>query len=346
MGVREAIAIASRCEDVPGEILEAAFGEIMDDKASPVQVAALLIALRTKGESVNEIVSAARALRARAVRAIAPSPNTVDTCGTGGDGAETFNISTTAAFVVAGAGVPVAKHGNRAASSRAGCIDTLEALGVNIDLSVSESQAVCARVGIATFFARNAHPAMRFVAPVRAELGVRTIMNCLGPLLNPLGVRYQVIGVYSAALVEPIAQALLQLGSERALVVHGDDGLDEITTTTTTEAAYLYDGRVRKMAIDPSKFGIARALGSALRGGDAKDNAAILQAVLSGESGARRDIVLINAAAAIWVAGVAANLEEGIVRAAQSIDSGAAHKKLDDLIRETAKYKKTGESGK
>ncbi len=340
MSVGEAIAIAVRREEVPGELLEAAFGQIMDGRASAVQIAALLVALRTKGESVNEIVSAARAMRARGEHAIAPSPNTVDTCGTGGDGAETFNISTTAAFVVAGAGVSVAKHGNRAASSRSGSIDVLEALGVKVDLSVKESLAVLERVGIAPFFARRAHPAMRFVAPVRAELSVRTIMNCLGPLLNPLAVKYQVVGVYAASLVEPIARALLLLGAERALVVHGDDGLDEITTTGMTEAAHLDRGRICKMTIDPSKLGVSRALGGALRGGDAAENAAILQAVLSGEGGARRDIVLINAAAAIWVAGVAADLEEGIARAAESIDSGAARTKLEHLIRETAKYGK------
>lgn len=340
MSVSEAIAIASRREEVPSELLEAAFGQMMDGQVSSVQIAALLIALRTKGETVNEIVSAARAMRTRAERAIAPSPNTVDTCGTGGDGAETFNISTTAAFVVAGAGVAVAKHGNRAASSRSGSIDVLEALGVNIELSVAESLAVLERIGIAPFFARRAHPAMRFVAPVRAELGVRTIMNCLGPLLNPLGVKYQVVGVYAASLVEPIARALLQLGAERALVVHGDDGLDEITTTGMTEAAHLDRGRIRKLTIDPSQLGISRALGSALRGGDAKENAAILRGVLSGEGGARRDIVLLNAAAVIWVAGVAADLEEGLDRAAESIDSGAALAKLESLIRETAKYGK------
>ncbi len=342
MSLAEAIVLASRCQDVPGEVLEAAFGQILDGEASEVQIAALLIALRTKGESVAEIVAAARALRERADRATAADPNTVDTCGTGGDGAETFNISTSAAFVVAGAGVAVAKHGNRAASSRSGSIDVLEALGVNIDLSVQESAAILEKIGIAPFFARRAHPAMRFVAPVRAELGVRTIMNCLGPLLNPLGVKYQVVGVYSADLVEPLAKALAQLGSERALVVHGDDGLDEISTSGATQAGFVNRGRVTAMTIDPVKFGVSRSLSGAIRGGDAGENAVILRSVLDGNVGAQRDIVVINAAAAIWVGGVARDLTEGVERAVESIDSGAAKSKLEALILETTKV---GESG-
>ncbi|HZO09605.1 MAG TPA: anthranilate phosphoribosyltransferase, partial [Myxococcota bacterium] len=228
-----------RGDDVPAAAMEAAFGEIADGKASPVAIAALLVALRAKGESVDEIVGAARALRARAVPAPAVDPRAIDTCGTGGDGAGTFNVSTAAAFVVAGAGVPVAKHGNRAASSRAGSIDVLEALGVCCELSVERSAEILARVGIAPFFARVAHPAMRQLAPVRSELGLRTIANCLGPLLNPVGVRRQVVGVYAAELVVPLAEALGRLGSERALVVHGSDGLDEITTTGASEAALL-----------------------------------------------------------------------------------------------------------
>ena len=335
MSLRQAIDIATRGQEVPAEVLEAAFGEIMDGKATPVGMAALLVALRTKGETVAEIVAAARALRARAVTARCPDPRAIDTCGTGGDGAQTFNVSTAAAFVVAGAGVPVAKHGNRAASSRAGSIDVLEALGVRVDLEIEESARILAKVGIAPFFARRAHPAMRYVAPVRQELGIRTLMNCLGPLLNPMGVRFQLVGVYAAELVEPLATALGALGSERALVVHGSDGLDELTTTGRSQAAVLQEGRVRKMSIDPAALGLPPTVAGALRGGGAEENAAIVRGVLGGETGARRDIVLLNAAAALWVAGLAPRLEEGLELARRSIDSGAARKSLERLVEAT-----------
>jgi anthranilate phosphoribosyltransferase len=335
MSLREAIDTATRGQEVPAELLEGAFGEIMDGEATPVGMAALLVALRTKGETVGEIVAAARALRARAVTAVCPDPRAIDTCGTGGDGAETFNISTVAAFVVAGAGVPVAKHGNRAASSRAGSIDVLEALGVRVDLSVEESARILAEVGIAPFFARRAHPAMRYVAPVRQELGIRTLMNCLGPLLNPVGVRFQLVGVYAAELVEPLAMALGALGSERALVVHGSDGLDELTTTGLSRAALLQEGRVSTISIDPAALGIPPTVAGALRGGGVDENAAIVRGVLGGETGARRDIVLLNAAAALWVAGAAPRLEEGLALARQSIDSGAARESLERLVEAT-----------
>jgi anthranilate phosphoribosyltransferase len=211
--------------------LGAAMGEIMDGEATPATAAGLLIGLRMKGETVEEIVAVARALRARAASITPKDPKTIDTCGTGGSGLDTFNISTTSAFVVAGAGISVAKHGNRAASSQTGSFDVLEALGVRIDLPIEVYGQILAEIGIAPFFARTAHPAFRHVAPVRAELGVRTLLNCLGPLLSPVGARYQVVGVYSAELVEPLAAALAELGAIRALVVHGDDGLDELTTT-------------------------------------------------------------------------------------------------------------------
>ncbi len=226
MSLREATLCAVSGEEVPAPILEGAFGEILGGEATDVAIAGLLVALRTKGKTVAEIVAAVRALRAAAVTAPCLDPRTVDTCGTGGDAAGTFNISTTAAFVVAGAGVPVAKHGNRAASSKTGSIDVLEALGVAIDLPVEASARVLEKVGIAPFFARLAHPAMRHVAPVRQALGIRTLMNCMGPLLNPLGVRLQLIGVYEDALVPRLAEALARLGTQRALVVHGGDGLD------------------------------------------------------------------------------------------------------------------------
>jgi anthranilate phosphoribosyltransferase len=335
MSLREAIALAVRGEEVPSATLEAAFGEIMDGKATAVGIAALLVALRTRGETVGEIVAAARALRRRAVTAPCPDPRAVDTCGTGGDGANTFNVSTAAAFVVAGAGVPVAKHGNRAASSRTGSIDVLEALGVRVDLPVRDAAAVLAEVGIAPFFARRAHPAMRFVAPVREELGIRTLMNCLGPLLNPVGVRFQLVGVFADDLVEPLATALGALGAERALVVHGSDGLDEITVTGSTRAALLAAGEVEDLRIEPQELGVPLADGQSLRGGDAEENAAIVRSVLDGEPGPRRDIVTLNAAAALWVAGAAADLAAGLASARHSIDSGAARERLERLVRAT-----------
>ncbi|MFI5217754.1 MAG: anthranilate phosphoribosyltransferase, partial [Candidatus Limnocylindria bacterium] len=279
MSLQAAVATAIEGREVPAPLLEAAFGEIMDGRGSEILCAALLVALRTKGETVGEIVAAARAARSRAQQRPCPDPRAVDTCGTGGDGAETFNISTAAAFVVAGAGVPVAKHGNRAASSRAGSIDVLEALGVNVELPVEAAAKLLVEVGIAPFFARVAHPAMRRLAPVRAALGVRTLMNCLGPLLNPVGVRFQLVGVYAAPLVETLAAALGELGSARALVVHGADGLDEITTTAHTDAAWLESGSVRRLRIDPRSLGIEPARPEALRGGDAAENAAIVRAV-------------------------------------------------------------------
>ena len=336
MSVRSAIERAVRGEELSPALIEAAFAEIAAGEASPVQIAALLAALRTKGETVGEIVGAARALRAAAVTAPCLDPRTVDTCGTGGDGAHTFNISTTAAFVVAGAGVPVAKHGNRAASSKSGSIDVLEALGVAVELDVAASARVLTAVGIAPFFARSAHPAMRHVAPVRQELGIRTLMNCMGPLLNPLGVRRQMIGVYDRALVPVLAAALAELGSERVLVVHGSDGLDEVTTTGPTHAALLEGGAVRELSIDPETLGVPHATRDALRGGDATENAAIALAVLEGESGPRREIVLVNAAAVLWVAGAAADLGEGVALARASLDSGAARAKLAALVEATA----------
>lgn len=335
MSLRAAVDAAVAGEEVPGPVLEAAFGEIMEGKAPETLIAALLVALHIKGETVGEIVAAAKALRAVAVTVPGTDPRTVDTCGTGGDGAETFNVSTAAALAVAGAGVPVAKHGNRAASSRTGSVDVLEALGVRVDLPVEVSARILREVGIAPFFARRAHPAMRTVAPVRRELGFRTLMNCLGPLVNPMGVRFQLVGVYAVELVVPIARALGELGGVCALVVHGCDGLDEITTAGCTEAALLADGHVRRLVIDPSEFNIQPPVAGALRGGDAAENASIIRAVLAGEPGACRDITLINAGAALWVAGAAADLEAGLAVARDSIDSGAARERLARLIEAT-----------
>jgi len=320
--------------------LGAAFGEIMDGEATPVTAAALLIALRMKGETVEEIVSVARALRIRATTARAADPRTIDTCGTGGSGIDTFNISTTAAFVVAGAGVPVAKHGNRAATSRSGSFDVLESLGVRIDLPIEAGAQILAEVGIAPFFARTAHPAFRHVAPIRAELGVRTLLNCLGPLLSPVGARFQVVGVYAADLVESLAGALCELGAERALVVHGCDGMDELTTTGPSAAALVDRGRVARHTIDPLDLGIERASLSDLAGGTPDENAATTREILSGALGPKRDIVLLNAAAALWVVEIADSLGDGLAIAAQSIDEGAAAAKLEALVKATAEFGK------
>jgi anthranilate phosphoribosyltransferase len=335
VSLREAVAVALRGEEVPAALLEAAFGEIADGAASPVQIAALLVALRAKGETAGELVAAARALRARAQGAPCPDPRAIDTCGTGGDGAGTFNISTAAAFAVAGAGVPVAKHGNRAASGQTGSSDVLEALGARVDLTVEDALRVLREAGIAFFFAPRAHPAMRHVAPVRRELGIRTLMNCLGPLLNPVGVRFQLVGVYAPELVPVLAQALGALGAERALVVHGCDGLDELTTAGPSTAALWSGGRVRALSVDPELFGIAPPPEGALRGGDAAENAKILRRVLEGEPGPRRDVVALNAAAALWVAGAAAELESGLELARRSLDTGAALARLEALVKAT-----------
>jgi len=336
MSLRAAIDVAARGEEVPGPLLESAFGEIVHGEASEVAIAGLLVALRTKGETVGEIVATARALRASAAAEIRVDPRTVDTCGTGGDGAGTFNVSTAAAFVVAGAGVPVGKHGNRAASSKTGSVDVLEALGVVVDLSPQAAAAILDEVGIAPFFARRLYPAMRFVAPVRKELGTRTLMNCMGPLLNPLNVRYQLVGVYERALVERLAAALTELGIARALVVHGSDGLDEITTAGVTHAALVEGDSFRTLSIDPGAYGLPPAADGDLRGGDAVRNAEILRAVLGGERGPCRDIALLNAAAALWIAKGAEDLKEGLALAARSVDSGAAREKLDLLVRASA----------
>jgi len=333
--LRRALEVVAGGAEAPGELLAAAFGEIMDGEASAAAMAALLAALRTRGETVAELAAVARALRARAETAPLRDPRTLDTCGTGGDGAGTFNISTIAAFAVAGAGGPGAKHGTRAASGRCGSADLLEALGVAVDLPVAAAARVLEEVGIGFFFARRAHPAMRHVAEVRQQLGIRTLMNCMGPLLNPVGAKLQLVGVYDGALVQPIAKVLGQLGSQRALVVHGGDGLDEITTTDITHAALLSDGAVRGMELDPARWGVARPAPGALAGGDAAQNAAIANAVLANEAGAARDIVLVNAGAALFIAGAAPDIEAGMEQAAQSLASGAARAKLEALVAAT-----------
>ncbi len=343
MSLLEAIATAAGRNEVPAAVLEAGFGEIVAGEATPAQIAALLVALRTKGETVSEIAAAARALAAHATTVTASDPRTIDNCGTGGSGLDTFSVSTTAAFVVAGAGVPVAKHGNRAASRPTGSFDVFEALGVRIDLPIPVCGRILDEIGIAPFFAQTAHPAMRFAAPVRREIGIRTVMNCMGPLLNPAGVRLQLLGCYDGALVEPLARVLGRLGRERAMVVHGSDGLDDLTTTGISRAALLQrdvDGgpggeKIEVFDVDPADFGIPRAKLEDLSGADPTGNAIITRVILDGENGPRRDIVVLNAGAALFVARAAGSIAEGVDQARESIDSGAARSKLDALIEAT-----------
>jgi anthranilate phosphoribosyltransferase len=304
---------------------------IMEGRATPAQIGAILTALRMKGESVEEIAGFAEVMAEKAAKITARANPVVDTCGTGGDGACTFNISTTAAFVVAGAGVAVAKHGNRAVSSKCGSADMLEALGVRIDLTPAEVETCINDVGIGFLFAPLFHAAMGAVAASRKELGVRTIFNLLGPLTNPAGVTHQVIGVYDANLTETLAEVVRMRGVLRALVVHGD-GLDEITTCGKTQVAELVTGEINKYEIAPEDFGIKRATLDDIRGGSPRENADTALRILRGERGPRRDIVLLNSGAVLYAAEKAATIREGVVMAAESIDAGLAEEKLNRLI--------------
>ena len=308
-----------------------AFDAMMSGEATPSQMGGLLMALRVRGETVDEITGAVSAMRAKMLRVVAP-PNAIDVVGTGGDASGSYNISTCAAFIVAGAGVPVAKHGNRALSSRSGAADVLGALGVKIDLAPEQISRCIAEARIGFMFAPAHHPATRHVAPTRVELGTRTIFNLLGPLSNPAGVTRQMVGVFSKQWVEPLAQVLKNLGSERAFVVHGSDGLDEITTTGPTAVASLDNGEVTTFEIAPEDVGLSRAKPEALRGGDADHNAKALMDVLTGKRGPYRDVALLNAAAALVVAGKAADLKTGVALAQKSIDAGEAEGSLGRLI--------------
>lgn len=313
----------------------AAMGAVLDGHATQAQVGAFLAALRVRGETVPEIVGFAEALRARALRVRVKRTPLLDTCGTGGDGAGTFNISTAVAFIAAGAGAAVAKHGNRAVSSRAGSADVLEALGVRTDLAPERVKALIEKIGIGFLFAPAHHPGVARVGPVRRQLGARTVFNLLGPLANPADAPHQVLGVYSLALVRPVAQALLALGGRRAFVVASRDGLDELSLSAPSVVARLSHGRVTVSEFRPEDAGFRRRPLSALKGGDAKRNAAILRGVLEGEPGAARDVCLLNAAAALQAAGLARSWREGAALAAQSIDSGRALTALSALVRES-----------
>jgi anthranilate phosphoribosyltransferase len=320
------------------EEMHGVFSEIMDGEASDVQKSAMLVALKMRGESAPEIAGAAVAMRERLVPLGVDPEDLVDTCGTGGDGRGTFNISTVAAFVAAGAGVRIAKHGNRAVSSTCGSADVLAELGVRIDLSPQQMIEVLDDAGISFLFAPKLHPAMREVAGVRRELGVRTIFNVLGPLTNPAFARRQVIGVYAASLVPVVASVLGLLDAKHALVVHSTDGLDEISVSAPTFVAELRDGVIRQREITPEELGLGRWSAGEIAGGDAATNARIALEVLDGRRGAARDVVLANAGAALYVAGRSGSLREGVEIAAGSVDSGRARAKLDALVGASSRF--------
>ena len=329
--IRETIQKVVDGQDLTERETVDTMNEIMSGEATPAQVASFITALRIKGETVEEITGAARVMREKSTKIHTKHPFVVDTCGTGGDGAHTFNISTTAAFVVAGTGIPVAKHGNRAASSRSGAADVLKALGVNIEIGPEQVGACIDDVGIGFLFAVTLHGAMKYAIGPRREIGIRTIFNALGPLTNPAGAQAQVLGVYAPTLTESLAQVLNNFGTHRAFVVHGGDGLDEITTTTTTQVSELADGAVNTYMLDPRELGIPTAQPSDLKGGTPEENAEMTLSVLRGEKGPKRDIVLLNAAAAIVAGGKAEDITAGLAAAAESVDSGRALEKLEGL---------------
>ena len=324
---QELIEKLTRHEDLTTDEAAAAMGEVMAGRAAPAHIAGLLIGLAMKGERPVEIVGLAKAMRAHAVQVSKRYNNLFDTCGTGGDRSGTFNISSCAALVVAAAGVRVAKHGNRSASSRTGGADVYEALGIRVT-----APPVVVEAGIGFFFAPTFHPSMRHAAPVRRELGIRTAFNLLGPLTNPAGAARQLVGVPRPELTELMARALALLGAQRARVVHGADGIDELTTTGYTKISECRDGAVNTFYLHPSDVGLPKAPVGALQGGDAHENARIIERVLAGERGAARDVVLLNAGAALFVAGAASSVEDGIVKASRAIDRGDAKQTLQRLV--------------
>lgn len=329
--IQTAIARAVARENLSRELARATMEQVLAGEATPSQIAGLAIALRMKGETAEEIAGFAEAMRGRVPPMHTKRTPLLDTCGTGGDNAGTFNISTTVAIVVASCDVAVAKHGNRAVSSRTGSADVLEALGVGIDLAPLDAARSIDALGITFLFAPNYHGALRHAVGPRRELGVRTVFNVLGPLTNPAGATRQLLGVYSDALVRTIAEVLLTLGSERAMIVHGHDGMDELTVFDQNHVAELHDGKVREFAVDPAEFGLAHTDRSGVAGGTAAENADKVRAILGGQKGAGRDIVVLNTAAALVVAGESADLAAGVRRAQQAIDGGDAARKLADL---------------
>jgi len=329
--IQTAIGRAVLSEHLTRDLARTSMEQVLAGEATPAQIAALAVALRMKGETPDEIAGMAEAMRRRVPPIRTRRSPLIDTCGTGGDNAGTFNISTTVAIVTASCGVAVAKHGNRAVSSRTGSADVLESLGVRIDLTPESAARSLDVLGITFLFAPNYHTALRHAAGPRREIQVRTVFNVLGPLTNPAGATRQLLGVYSDTLVRPVADVLKQLGSERAWVVHGTDGLDELTVVGSTHVAELANGQIREFQVDPKAYGLAHANRDGLAGGDAATNAAKVRAVLEGEKGAARDVVVLNTAAALLVAGAARTLEEGVKLASAAIDDGRAAGKLDEL---------------
>ncbi len=332
MEIKQAIGVVLDGRDLTAAEAEAVMEQIMHGEATPAQIGGFLIALRSKGETVEEVTGFARAMRSNAVSVVPRRSFVIDTCGTGGDGAGTFNISTVAAFVVAAAGLPVAKHGNRSVSSKCGSADVLEALGVNLDLSPRGVAACIDEVGIGFLYAPRLHPAMKHAVGPRREMGVRTVFNILGPLTNPAGAQAQVLGVYDGSLTELMARVLGALGSHGAFVVHGAGGLDELSTIGPNRVTRLRGGAVETFCLDPQDLGLGRATLSDLKGGTVQANAAIATRILHGERGPRRDVVLLNASAALATGGLADDLRQGLDLAADSIDSGAARAKVDELV--------------
>ena len=335
MRIQDALARLLGREDLDEAAMSAVMRQVMTGEATPAQIGAFLVALRMKGETVEEVAAAAAVMRSLADAVDLGGARAVDIVGTGGDSTGTFNVSTCSALVAAAAGVTVAKHGNRSVSSTSGAADLLEAAGVNIDLDAAGVGACIRRAGIGFMFAPRHHSAMKHAIGPRREMGVRTLFNLLGPLTNPAGVKRQVLGVYDGAWVRPLAEALARLGAERAMVVHGENGMDEISLEGPTRVAELDGGAVAERTIEPGDFGIERAPLEAIRVGSAAESLAMIEAVLAGESGAPRDVVLLNAGAAIHVGGGADAMDGGVARAGEAIDSGAARAKLEELASVT-----------
>lgn len=337
MMIKEAIIRLSQKQDLSYDEAEQVMNEIMEGKATDVQMSAYLTALSLKGETIDEITASAAGMRAHCIKLL-HNMDVLEIVGTGGDGANSFNISTTASLVIAAAGVPVAKHGNRAASSRSGAADVLEALGVKIDLPPERSAQLLKKIQICFLFAQNYHIAMKYVAPIRKELGIRTVFNILGPLSNPAGANMELMGVYEEKLVEPLAQVMAKLGVVRGMVVYGQDKLDEISMSAPTSVCEIRDGWFQSYEITPEQFGYTRCTKEELTGGTPEENAGITRKILSGEDrGAKRCAVCLNAGAAIYIAGKAATMEEGVRMAERLIDEGAAARKLEQFIEESGK---------
>jgi len=335
VNIREAIERVIQRADLSETEMEGVMGQIMEGEASPAQIASLITGLRMKGETVPEVVGAARAMRSRARKLSVPGGDCLDTCGTGGDGSFTFNISTAAALVTSGCGLAVAKHGNRSVSSSCGSADVLRELGVNIECAPELVEKCLAEIGVAFFFAPLWHPAMKFAIGPRREIGIRTVFNLLGPLTNPAGATRQLLGVYDSRWVKALAEVLERLGSRRVMVVNSQDGLDEISLSGITQVAELKEGEIRTYELSPEDFGLPRFELAKIQTRSPQDNARIILGVLSGEKGPHRDVVLVNAAAALSVGGKAGSVREGVELARASIDSGAAKEKLRKLVEVT-----------